>query len=115
MHPTADTTAIIFGRGAGRRVIGGVRLLGSFKSTPETCRCQQRAALSPPDARFPGGVALRMIFHGASREVCRFEYRWVAAGAYCLNRAPEQANAPDRRYDGYHLQQQLGAAGDWQR
>jgi hypothetical protein len=27
MHPTADTTAIIFGRGAGRRVIGGVRRL----------------------------------------------------------------------------------------
>jgi hypothetical protein len=28
MHPTADTEALIFGNGAGRRVIGSVRPLG---------------------------------------------------------------------------------------
>jgi hypothetical protein len=31
MHPTADTTDVIFGKGSGRRVIGGVRRLWSFK------------------------------------------------------------------------------------
>jgi hypothetical protein len=75
MHPTADTLAVELLHLAGRRVIGGVRLLRSFKSMPETCRCQRRAALSQSAACFPSGVALRMIFDGAWREVRRFEYR----------------------------------------
>jgi hypothetical protein len=38
MHPTADTTALIFSNGAGRRVMPGVRLLGRFEITADRMR-----------------------------------------------------------------------------
>jgi hypothetical protein len=35
MHATADTTVVIFGKGAGRRVMRGVRLLVRYKNSAE--------------------------------------------------------------------------------
>ena len=69
MHPTADTRDVINNRGAGRRVIGGVRLLRYFKSLTETCGWPGRAALPRFNARFSSGAALRVLRRGASREM----------------------------------------------
>src|SRR5829696_8792412 len=52
MQRSADTEAVIFGKGAARPLMPGVRLLWSLKSKTEACGCQRRAALSRHGARF---------------------------------------------------------------
>jgi hypothetical protein len=100
MHPTADTTDVIYLCRAARRVMRSVRLLGFFKSLPETCGWQQRAALSPSSAPLSErGRASDYLSRGVAGGTW-LRVSSVAAGAYRLHRAPEQAHAPDRRHGG---------------
>src|SRR5215207_8052330 len=69
MHPTADTPDFKYLDLAGRRVMPGVRLLGLIKSLAETRGRQWRAALSRAGIPLSPGAALRIIRHGARREV----------------------------------------------
>jgi hypothetical protein len=93
MHPTADTTALIFDNLAGRRVMPSVvaplrapAVLGAGFAPVRTSGVElslKRGRSSPPrpSSLYPGGGRVRR-----------------QPGA-----APQLANAPDRRHESCHL------------
>ena len=58
MHPTADTAALIYINGSGRRVMPGVRLLGRYKHSADgmSGRGGWRGGLSEANPAVAGGL-----------------------------------------------------------
>src|SRR5829696_8149584 len=93
----------------------GVRLLGLIKSLAETRGRQWRAALSQAGIPLSPGAALRIIRHGARREV-RAPRMAGARDVRGLSVAhPNKPMHPTADTPGVIYLESLWAAGDWRR
>jgi hypothetical protein len=81
----------------------GVRLLRFFKIMTEARAWHRRAAFhDPAPISFSPGPRFGLSSAGRGARL-GLRVSPVAAGAYSVHDAPEQANAPDRRHAGFQI------------